>query len=417
MPGRFRSLPLTAALSVAVLPLPLHLQHQAKPSGTKDSAGRSTGHAHDGRAPQRQADGAAVAAAPARLVVDPAAPQPGEEVRLTVSGGPAGATDYRWDLSGTGTYAVDSGAAPATTASFATPGPRRVGVEIQTPAGEEVGAVVVDVVPAPNPGPGSGATAGSATAATTTSTTPTTTSTTSTTTFTTPTAAAVTTPGVGPPPRPHTRPDRDGAETGKRHQRAQPSSRNTQRHRLGGASHTTHVALAAGDPGVGIADFHFTPGTTTIQVGDTITWTNNGPSPHSATANNHSFDTGVLKKGQSGSHTFTQAGTFTYFCSVHPFMHGTIVVQAATQPAGSQSSGSTSGTQGSSTTPSSGASSGSASGAASGSTPAAASSDAQSTTTSSAALPNTGLDVLTLVATGLGLLGLGLVVRRRLRAS
>lgn len=183
------------------------------------------------------------------------------------------------------------------------------------------------------------------------------------------------------------------------------------------ARHTTHVALAAGDPGVGIADFHFTPGTTTIHVGDTITWTNSGPSPHSATADNHSFDTGVLKKGQSGSHTFTQAGTFSYFCSVHPFMHGTIVVQASTQPSGSQPSGSTGGSQGSSTTPSSGATSGSTSGAASGSTPAATGSDAQPTTTSGAALPNTGLDVFTLVGTGLGLAGLGLVVRRRLRAS
>jgi plastocyanin len=405
MAGRFRSLPLTAALSVAVLPLPLHLQHQAKPSGSNDRAERRTGHAHEGRAPQRQADGAPVAAAPASLVVDPAAPQSGQEIRLTVTGGPAGATDYRWDLTGTGVYAVDSGAAPATTGSFATPGPRRVGIEIQTPSGEQVAAVVVNVAPAPNTGAASGGGTGSAAEATTTTTT-------------TPTTKAATTPGPGakPPPRPHTRPNRDGAETRTRHQRAQPSARTTPRHELG-ASHTTHVALAAGDPGVGIADFHFTPGTTTIHVGDTITWTNNGPSPHSATANNHSFDTGVLKKGQSGSHTFTQAGTFTYFCSVHPFMHGTIVVQASTQPSGSQSSGSTSGStggsQGSGTTP--------GSGAASGSPPTSAAaptvSDTQSTTASGAILPTTGLDVLSVVGTGLGLLGVGLVVRRRLRAN
>ncbi len=89
---------------------------------------------------------------------------------------------------------------------------------------------------------------------------------------------------------------------------------------------TAHVA---GDPGVTVADFHFSPATTTVHVGDTITWTNDGPSSHTATAHGGSFDTGVLKKGQSASHTFTQPGTFTYFCQIHPFMHGTIVVLAA----------------------------------------------------------------------------------------
>src|SRR5207248_3918997 len=142
-------------------------------------------------------------------------------------------------------------------------------------------------------------------------------------------------------------------------------------------------AISAGaDPGVTIADFRFAPRTTTVHVGDTITWSNVGPSPHSAIARNGSFDTGILHKGQSGSHTFTQAGTFSYFCTVHPFMHGTVVVLASTQPSQSPPSGSTSGSQGSGTTPSSGSASGTASGAASGSTPAGTGSAAQSTTTS-----------------------------------
>ncbi len=93
------------------------------------------------------------------------------------------------------------------------------------------------------------------------------------------------------------------------------------------------TADLAGDPGVTIADFMFSPGTITVHAGDTITWTNNGPSSHTATATNGSFDTGTLRKGASGSHTFTQAGSYTYFCKIHPFMHGTIVVLAATTSA------------------------------------------------------------------------------------
>ena len=90
-----------------------------------------------------------------------------------------------------------------------------------------------------------------------------------------------------------------------------------------------------------IADFSFTPGSLTINQGDTVTWVNNGPTPHSATANNGSFNTGILKAGQSASHTFAQAGTFSYFCQPHPFMKATIVVQAA--QTGGGSTGGTSG--------------------------------------------------------------------------
>jgi LPXTG-motif cell wall-anchored protein len=112
-------------------------------------------------------------------------------------------------------------------------------------------------------------------------------------------------------------------------------------------------ALAAASGSVTIADFTFAPATITINAGDTVTWNNNGPTPHSATANDGSFDTGILKKGQTGSHTFNDAGTFSYFCKPHPFMKATVVVQAA-QAGGGGSSGSgssdTSGSSGSSGT-------------------------------------------------------------------
>lgn len=83
------------------------------------------------------------------------------------------------------------------------------------------------------------------------------------------------------------------------------------------------VARAAAGSVV-IRDFDFSPGTVTIAVGETVTWTNSGPSGHSATS--ESFDTGILPKGERASHTFGEAGTFSYVCTPHPFMKGTVRV-------------------------------------------------------------------------------------------
>jgi plastocyanin len=88
-------------------------------------------------------------------------------------------------------------------------------------------------------------------------------------------------------------------------------------------------AVAAADGSVTIVDFSFNPGTITINVGDTVTWSNDGPTPHSATASDGSFDTGIFPAGQSRSHTFNEPGTFSYICTPHPNMRGTVVVQGA----------------------------------------------------------------------------------------
>lgn len=88
------------------------------------------------------------------------------------------------------------------------------------------------------------------------------------------------------------------------------------------------VALAA-DASVAIAGFAFSPNTVTVNVGDTVTWTNNDGASHTATADGGSFDTGNLANGASGAETFSTAGTFPYHCSIHPNMTGTVVVQAA----------------------------------------------------------------------------------------
>ena len=60
-----------------------------------------------------------------------------------------------------------------------------------------------------------------------------------------------------------------------------------------------------------------------------MTWVNEGPSSHSATADDGSFDTGVFPEGESRSVTFEDVGTFTYICTPHPDMEGTVIVEAA----------------------------------------------------------------------------------------
>ena len=170
------------------------------------------------------------------------------------------------------------------------------------------------------------------------------------------------------------------------------SSRAARHHR------TRAIAHAAGDPADTISDYKFAPASITVHVGDTITWTNNGPTDHTATANDGSFDTGTLKKGQSASQTFTQAGTIAYICKLHPFMHGTVVVLA------------------SATTPSSsGSGSGSGSGSTATATTAAASSNPTTAQASGSSLPNTGLDVGATLGVGALLLGLGSALSRRTR--
>ena len=161
------------------------------------------------------------------------------------------------------------------------------------------------------------------------------------------------------------------------------------------------IAIAAASAGVTISDFQFAPGNVTVNVGETVTWSNNGPTGHSATATNGSFDTGVLQKGSSGSHTFSQAGTFSYFCKPHPFMKGTIVVQAA------QTGGGTSG----------GTSGGSTGSGATGSTGSAGTGATASQAEAGPTLPNTGGDSAPLLVLGGLLLALGVAVHRRTAAE
>lgn len=83
------------------------------------------------------------------------------------------------------------------------------------------------------------------------------------------------------------------------------------------------TALAHGEPRthtVRIKNFVFAPRTLTVHAGDTIRWINNDIVPHTATADDESWDTGELKRGQSGEIKVRADMTLNYFCRFHPMM-------------------------------------------------------------------------------------------------
>jgi plastocyanin len=95
----------------------------------------------------------------------------------------------------------------------------------------------------------------------------------------------------------------------------------------GGAPTATASAPVAGEQ-VSIDNFAFAPATLTVKVGGTVTWTNHDEEPHTVAANDGTFHSPGMGTGATFSHTFPTAGTFDYVCSIHPMMHGTVVVTA-----------------------------------------------------------------------------------------
>jgi plastocyanin len=89
---------------------------------------------------------------------------------------------------------------------------------------------------------------------------------------------------------------------------------------------STTAPAAAGPNAVSISNFAFAPATLTVPVGTTVTWTNHDEEPHTVVANDGSFHSAGLGTNAAFSNTFATAGTFDYICSIHPSMHGTVVV-------------------------------------------------------------------------------------------
>ena len=77
-----------------------------------------------------------------------------------------------------------------------------------------------------------------------------------------------------------------------------------------------------------IKSFSFKPSSLTVPVGTAVTWTQQDSTVHNVTGTGTStFKSGNLTKGQTFTFTFSTAGTFTYMCTIHPNMRGTVIVQ------------------------------------------------------------------------------------------
>ena len=88
-------------------------------------------------------------------------------------------------------------------------------------------------------------------------------------------------------------------------------------------------ATKASADALSIDNFTFTPQTLTVKAGTTVTWTNKDDIPHGIASDDNAFKRSPARDtDDSYSFTFTTPGTYKYFCYVHPFMKGTIVVQA-----------------------------------------------------------------------------------------
>ncbi|ANE53234.1 hypothetical protein SY85_00695 [Flavisolibacter tropicus] len=70
----------------------------------------------------------------------------------------------------------------------------------------------------------------------------------------------------------------------------------------------------------------FSIGSLTVSSGTTVTWINDDDMAHTVTADDNSFNSGSLKKGDSYKHTFSGAGTYPYHCTFHPTMKANVVV-------------------------------------------------------------------------------------------
>jgi plastocyanin len=150
------------------------------------------------------------------------------------------------------------------------------------------------------------------------------------------------------------------------------------------AATRSQVIRAAGSSGVSMSNFAFSPASVSVNVGDSVTWTNHDSAPHNAKG--PGITTPNLKKGQSASVTFSKAGTFSYICTIHPSMHGKVIVASASS---SGSGGSDSG---------------------SGDTSGGSADDSASADTGG--LPQTGLAIASVVLVGLLLMGSGELMRR-----
>lgn len=76
-----------------------------------------------------------------------------------------------------------------------------------------------------------------------------------------------------------------------------------------------------------VDNFTFSPATLTVARNSTITWVNKDDIPHVIASNDGRFKSKALDTDDKFSYTFTKAGTYPYYCSIHPKMQGKVVVE------------------------------------------------------------------------------------------
>jgi plastocyanin len=86
--------------------------------------------------------------------------------------------------------------------------------------------------------------------------------------------------------------------------------------------------LRAEDATVKIDNFTFAPERLTVKAGTTVKWLNEDDIPHTVASSTRAFKSKALDTDDSFAFTFTTPGTYEYFCSLHPHMKATIVVEA-----------------------------------------------------------------------------------------
>jgi len=78
---------------------------------------------------------------------------------------------------------------------------------------------------------------------------------------------------------------------------------------------------------VEVDNFTFSPGTLTVSRNSAVTWVNKDDIPHVIASNDGLFKSKALDTDQKFSYTFTKAGTYPYYCTIHPKMEGKIIVK------------------------------------------------------------------------------------------
>lgn len=96
---------------------------------------------------------------------------------------------------------------------------------------------------------------------------------------------------------------------------------------VSGAGFIVRAQAQTSSAEVKIDNFSFGPGSLTVAVGTTVTWTNRDDIPHNVVSDEKAFKSKVLDTDEKFSFTFTKPGTYGYFCSIHPKMTGKVVVQ------------------------------------------------------------------------------------------